>query len=935
MPSEDLEKLQKYVRAANYISVTQIYLQDNCLLERPLRASDVKPKLFGHWGTCPGINFVYAHANYLIKKHNQAAVMVLGPGHGLPALQANLYMEGTLGKYYNQATHDAAGLQYMSKMFSWPHGFSSHASPETPGAILEGGELGYSLSTAYGAVMDKPDMLAVCLIGDGEAETGAIATAWHINKLIDPAKNGAVLPIIHLNGYKISGPTVFGRMSDQELTDLFKGYGYEPFIVEGDSIDQKMQDTLETCYQRIRDIQRRAREAGDVFEPIYPVVIFKSPKGWTTVKELRGEAIEGTIRAHQVVMPTVRSDDEELGLLEEWLRSYKFEELFDQHNGFTQDILDVIPGNDLRMGDNPLMFGKDYQPLTLPDSNQMQKQVATPGEIQSNAMRMAGSYLRQIFDLNKDKQTFRLMSPDETYSNRLDEVFQATARGFVWPHYEGDKDLARDGRVIEMLSEHTMHGLAQGYVLTGRHAMITTYEAFAQIFSSMAHMHQKFLKYVRRLSWRQDIPSMNYLLTSTAWRQEHNGYSHQNPSFVSSLLEKQNDFIKAYYPVDDNSMLAVMDEAMGSVNQMNVITAGKTPEPRWLTLDQSKEALKDGLSVWDFASDKDPHIVLVGIGDYVTKEVLAAIEIIRRDAPEIRMRMVNMLRLQAACSCEDEVHPQIPNAEKYFSVDKPVIVNFHGYPEVVKAMVFNVKNPGRFSVHGYVEEGGTTTPFDMQVRNRTDRYHLALEVLANAQKQGVLDETKQQTLTAKYEKALTAHREYIEREGADPVEIENWQWANIRPDATGSAQQPADLLKDAHTIAFVGLSDNPDRHSNRVAKYFQKRGYRIIPVNPKITEALGEKAYPSLADIPLSTHIDIVDIFRRPDQVLPHLREIVERGNIRTVWLAEGANSYDAEEFAEDYGLQMVTNQCIMDVDIDQLTNEEHSHHDRQTGPDQ
>ena len=916
MPAQDIPKIQKYIRAANYLSVSQIYLQDNCLLTRPLQSSDIKPKLFGHWGTCPGINFVYAHANYLVRQHNQSTVFVLGPGHGMPALQANLFMEGTLQKYYEEATPNEAGVTYVSKMFAWPYGFSSHCSPETPGLILEGGELGYSLASAYGAVLDNPDLLAVCLIGDGEAETGAIAAAWHTNKLVDPASNGAVLPIMHLNGYKISGPTIFGRMSNQELTDLFNGYGYEPFIVEGDELDQKMMDTLETCYGRIKAIQERARGGDQDFTPRYPMIIFKSPKGWTTIKEIRGQAIEGTIRAHQVVMPTVRSDDEELHALEQWLRSYRFEELFDAQGGFDQDIKDVIPADDLLMGNNPHMFGHNYKPLVLPEAQTLAKNLTNPGDIQSNAMRMAGEYLKQLFTLNEETKNLRLLSPDETYSNRLDAVFDVTSRGFVWPHDPGDKDITRDGRVMEMLSEHTMHGLAQGYVLTGRHAVFTTYEAFAQIFSSMAHMYQKFLKYVRKMPWRQDIPSINYLLTSTAWRQEHNGYSHQNPSFVSGMLEKHNDFIKAYYPVDDNSMLAIMEEAMASKNQMNIITAGKTPEPRWLTFDQAKEALKDGLSVWEFASDKNPHIVLVGIGDYVTKEVLGAIEIIKRDAPEIRLRFVNMLRLQAACSCEDEHHPQIPDAEKYFTIDKPVIVNFHGYPETMKNMLFDVKNPSRFSVHGYEEEGGTTTAFDMQVRNRTDRYHLAMEILETAKRDEVIDESKQQQLAAHYQQALDDHHSYILRVGADPEEIENWQWSGMRPMVVDTSDRLGfDPLQDARTIAFIGLSDKPERHSYKVASYFKNKGYRIIPINPEIEESLGEKAYDSLLEIPDSVHIDIVDIFRNPTKVIPHLQEVVDRGGIKTVWLAEGANSHEAEDFAQDYGLHMISNICIMDVD--------------------
>ncbi len=909
-----LEKINKYVRAANYLTVTQIYLQDNFLLKRPLKAEDIKPKLFGHWGTCPGINFVYGHLNYLVKEHKQSTVFVLGPGHGMPGLQANLFLEGTLGQYYKDASLNEKGIGYISKMFAWPYGFSSHCSPETPGLILEGGELGYSLSSAYGAVLDNPDLLAAVLIGDGEAETGPIAASWHINKLVNPATSGAVLPILHLNGYKISGPTIFGRMSDIELKNLFEGYGYEPFFVGGENINERMFETLEKCYKKITDIQKAARN-GKIFNPIFPMIIMRSPKGWTTVKELRGQQIEGTILAHQVVMPTVKGDEQELRALEEWLRSYHFEELFDPRKGFIQDIFDVVPEGNLLMGNNPHMFGKNYKPLVLPKAEQMAKDASIPGKIQSNSMRMAGGFLKEIFALNRGQKNFRLMSPDETYSNRLDDVFQETARGFVWPFDGSDKDMSRDGRVMEMLSEHNMHGLAQGYVLTGRHAVFTTYEAFAQIFSSMAHMYQKFLKYVRLMPWRQDIPSLNYLLTSTAWRQEHNGYSHQNPGFISGMLEKHNDFIKVYFPVDDNSMLAVLEESMPSKNQMNIITAGKTPEPRWLSLEQARNALKDGLLTWNFLSDENPDLVLVGIGDYVTKEAVAALEIIKKDAPEIKIRFVNVVRLQAACGCKDEFHPQIPNAEKYFTLDKPVIINFHGYPEAMQSILFKLKNPSRFSVHGYIEEGGTTTAFDMQVRNKTDRYTLAVEILKTMAQEGVIFEEKKVFLTAKYQKVLENHNIFIKKFGMDPAELENWQWAGKMPETLNRQNiEHGAILQNARTIAFIGLSDNPQRHSHQVAKYFQEKGYRIIPINPNIAEVLGEKSYKSLLDIPKGIHIDIVDIFRKPEEVVAHMKEVMERGNIKTVWLAEGVNSTLAEEFAEDYGLSMVTNFCIMDA---------------------
>ena len=915
---KDIKKIQAYIRAANYLTVTQIYLQDNFLLERPLKSEDIKPRLAGHWGTCPGNNFVYAHLNHLVKKHKQSAIFVLGPGHGMSGLQANLFMEGTLEKYYKEATRDEKGIAYISKKYTWPYGFSSHVSPELPGAILEGGELGYSLGTAYGAILDNPDLLAVCMIGDGEAETGAIAAAWHINKLVDPATNGAVLPIMHVNGYKISGPTIFGRMTNREMEDLFSGYGYEPFFVEGEEgedLHKKMYQTLETCYQRIKAIQEAARSSNPPFSPRFPMIVMRTPKGMTTIKELRGKKIEGTILAHQVVMPTVRGDEEELAALEGWLKSYHFEELFDKKKGFAQDILDLVPQEDLLIGNNPHVFGKTYKPLILPKTKPLEKAVNIPGEIQSNAMRMAGYYLKEVFELNKKTNNIRLMSPDETYSNRLDNVFDVTGRAWVWPHDDNDRDITRDGKVMEMLSEHNMQGLAQGYVLTGRHVAFTTYEAFAQIIASMAHMYQKFLKYVIRMPWRNDIPSMNYLITSTVWRQERDGYSHQNPGFISGMLEKHNDFVKAYFPIDDNSMLAVMEETFASKNQINIVTAGKTPEPRWLTYSQAKKILEKGIGTLEFASDENPNIVLVGIGDYMTKEALASIEVVKADAPEIRIRFVNVLRLQAACSCEDTFHPQIPDAEKYFTVDKPVIVNFHGYPEAMQSILFKVKNPDRFSVHGYNEWGGTTTPFDLLVRNKVDRFHLAIEVAETMAKEGVISSDKKDKLVVKYKKMLADHHAYITTMGQDPTDIENWQWKGTPPTTAGVGDiKNFDLLKNARTIAFVGLSDNPERHSNIVAKYFQKKGYKIIPVNPNVKEVLGEKSYPDLISIPKDIHIDIVDIFRKPTEVIPHMQEVVERGGINTVWLAEGANSPEAEDFAEDYGLTLVSNFCIMDA---------------------
>lgn len=910
-----LENIKKYVRAANYLTVTQIYLQNNFLLERKLTSDDIKPKLFGHWGTCPGISFVYANLNYLVKKYNQSAIFVLGPGHGFPGLQANLFLEGTLNKYYPKATRDIGGIGYVSKMFAWPGGFGSHSNPEAPGLILEGGELGYSLSTAYGATLDNPDLLAVCMIGDGEAETGPIATAWHINKLIDPATNGAVLPILHLNKLKISGPTIFGRMSDRELTSLFEGYGYEPFFVEGEDIYKKMLQIMETCLKKIRSLQEKAQKE-KVVSSKFPMIILKTPKGWTGVKEVKGQKVEGTILAHHVVMPNAKGNDEELEALETWLKSYHFEELFDTKAGFDPDILEIIPSPNLLVGDNPHMFGKHYKKLLLPESGKLAKQVNTPGtNLQSNSLRMAGSYLKELFALNDSQRNFRLFSPDETYSNRLDEVFQVTSRAFAWPIEKDDKDMNPDGRVMEMLSEHNMHGLAQGYILTGRHGIIATYEAFSQIFSSMAHTYQKFLKYVRKMPWREDIASINYILTATLWRQEHNGYSHQNPSFISSMLEKHNDFIKVYFPTDDNSMLATLEETMSSKNQMNIIVAGKTPEPRWLTLAEAKESLKDGLSTWNFASDENPDIIVAGIGDYTTKEALAAIDIVKKDSPKIRIRFVNVTRLSARGSSESASHPQIQNADKYFTKDKPVIINFHAYPETVEAIISHLSKPERFSVHGYLENGATTTPFDMQVRNQTSRFHLAIEIVQKMAEEKVITNDESVALVSKYQKALTDHKEYIQRVGADPKEIENWQWSGKIPvQADVDEITHAKLLKDAQTIAIIGLSDKPERKSYQVASYFKEKGFTIIPVNPNLTQVLGEKAYPNLLAIPKDIQIDIVDIFRRFDEVMPHMKEVLERGGIKTIWLQEGVTSSEVEDFAEDYGLTMITNCCIMEA---------------------
>jgi xylulose-5-phosphate/fructose-6-phosphate phosphoketolase len=759
--NEVIKSIKEYVRAANYLTVSQIYLQDNFLGEKGLKPDDIKPRLLGHWGTCPGINFVYANLNYLIKKHQAEFLFVLGPGHGFPALQANLFLEKTLGKYYPKATHDKEGIGYLSKNFSWPRGFPSHSNPETPGVILEGGELGYALSTSYGAVLDNPDLIVACLIGDGEAETGPTATAWHLNKFIDPKKNGAVLPILHLNEYKISGPTIFGRMSDEELTNLFEGYGYEPHIVTDDYA--RMIDTLETCYQKIREIQKGSES------PRFPMIILKTPKGWTGIKKFNGEKIEGNYLSHQVPLKNVKKDPEELKALDKWMKSYKFGELFDEENGFKENILDIIPN--LTMGNSKYSFGT-YKPLVLPDLNKFAEEI--DGNKFASNMERIGEYLNEVFNSNDN---FRLMSPDETYSNKLDAVFKTTNRAFVWPIKPWDKNMSSDGRVIEVLSEHSLQGLIQGYVLTGRHGIFASYEAFIQIVSSMADQYAKFLKVARDTKWRKDIPSLNYILTSSGWRQEHNGFSHQNPGFIDSMLQKQGCFVNVYFPADINSSLVVIEKCLSSKNEINIIVTGKRNTPQWLNMNQAKKELSRGLAIWGFASDPEPDIVLVGVGDYLTLEVMAATQIVREEAPEIKVRVVNVMTLSAMGLGGSDCRVPFDDFDEYFTPDKPVIFNFHGYPQTVKQILFDYKGDAhRASVFGYVESGSTTTPFDMQTRNKTSRYHLTIEVFKKMVASGVLSPDRGDLLVMKYEQKIKEHEEYIIKHGVDPDEIKNWQW---------------------------------------------------------------------------------------------------------------------------------------------------------------
>ncbi len=580
---KNIENIKKYFRAVNYLSTAQIFLQDNYLLERPLKPDDIKKRLLGHWGTCPGISFVYAHLNYLVKKHNIDMLYVVGPGHGFPAVQSNLFLEGTLSKYYPEVTFDYNGIADIVNRFSWPYGYPSHSSPGAPGVILEGGELGYSLSTSYGAILDNPDMVVACLVGDGEAETGPIAAAWDLNKIIDPATNGAVLPILHLNGYKISGPTLYARMSNEELQKLFEGHGYKVYFVETDGTNetedkahQDMIETLENCYSDIRKIQIDARENGTTVKPAFPMIILRSPKGWTGIEYLKGKKVNNNHYSHQVVTKDPRIDQEELLALQDWLASYKFEELFDKENGFIKEIFEILPDEKYLIGNNKHAHGgpEVYKPLKLPEVTKHEEDASRPGQQGSSSMIRAGEYLNDVFKLNADNKNFRLFSPDETYSNKLDKVFDTTSRAFVWPKEDWDQDMEYDGRVMEVLSEHSLQGLMQGYVLTGRHGIFASYEAFIQVVVSMAEQYAKFLKQSKDYKWRGTIPSFNYILTSSGWRQDHNGFSHQNPGFIDNMLQRQGDFVNVYFPADGNSMLAVTEKALQDTNGINVIVAG-------------------------------------------------------------------------------------------------------------------------------------------------------------------------------------------------------------------------------------------------------------------------------------------------------------------------------------------------------------------------
>lgn len=770
------ENMEQFLRAANFLTAAQIFLQDNFLMERELTFDDVKPRLLGHWGSGPGVNLAYAHLNKLIKKYGQEMMFVLGPGHAFPALQANLFMEGTLSKFYPEVQQNYDGIAKICREFSWPYGFPSHSNPGTPGVILEGGELGYALSTSYGAALDNRNLIVACLVGDGESETGPTAGAWHLNKLVDPKTNGTVLPIVHLNGYKISAPTVYGRMSDDELKALFWGYGYEPRIVSGDGLSEQMEEALEWAHHLIWDIKEAPQT---IVSPRLPMIVMRNTKGYSGVKYLDDLKIEGNYASHQVVLTEAKTDPKQLALLNEWLSAYNFKELFSRESGFGSYVQEIVPELDQCMGASPHALGGDpvYKPLVLPEVEKYAEESEVPGTIGSSSMRRAGLYLKDVFELNKNNRNFRFMSPDETYSNKLDEIFQATERAWVWPNEDWDKDMSHTGRVMEMLSEHNLQGLTQGYVLTGRHAVFASYEAFIQVVVSMMDQYAKFLKQGKTVPWRKPIPSLNYILTSSGWRQDHNGFSHQNPGFIDDALRRQGDFVNVYFPADGSSTLVALEKMLSSTNQINVLIGGKTLEPRWLTPTLARKQLEEGVSIWDFASDDNPDIVMAAAGDYPVKEVMAAIDLLKHDLHDVRIRCINISSLTSCGLGRANACLSKAGFDHLFTPDKPVVINFHGYPETIKSILFDYShNAERFDVRGYVESGSTTTPFDMHVRNKTSRYHLVMAAAEKLAATGRITHEQAQHVIAKYEHKIAENTEYIKANGVDLPEIDAWVW---------------------------------------------------------------------------------------------------------------------------------------------------------------
>ena len=775
---DELRLIDAWWRAANYLSVGQIYLLDNPLLREPLDARHVKPRLLGHWGTSPGLNLVYAHMNRVIKRDDLDAIYIIGPGHGGPAIVANAWMEGTYSEVYPSIGRDGEGMRRLFRQFSFPGGIPSHVAPETPGSIHEGGELGYALSHAYGAAFDNPDLLVCCVVGDGEAETGPLATSWHSNKFLNPVTDGAVLPILHLNGYKIANPTVLARIPKAELTALMEGYGHKPYFVEGDDpadVHQQLAATMDAVVAEIREIQRHAREDGAAERPRWPMIVLRTPKGWTGPHEIDGNLVEGTWRSHQVPMSEVRTNEANRKRLETWMRSYRPEELFDEGGALRPEIAALAPAGTRRMSANPVANGGELlRDLDLPDFRDYAVDVPRPGATTAEATRVMGTFLRDVIDRNRE--TFRLFGPDETASNRLQAVFDVTDRAWDAETIPGDDHLAPDGRVMEVLSEHQCQGWLEGYLLTGRHGLFNCYEAFIHIIDSMFNQHAKWLKVTRDLPWRRPIASLNYVLSSLVWRQDHNGFSHQDPGFIDHVVNKKADVIRVYLPPDANTLLSVADHCLRSRNYVNVIVAGKQPSPNWLSMDEAILHCTRGIGIWDWASTDDgaePDVVLACAGDVPTLEALAAADLLRQHLPELRVRFVNvvdLMRLQ-----DEDEHPHGMSKAEFdalFTTDKPVVFAYHGYPWLIHRLTYRRTNHQNIHVRGYKEEGTTTTPFDMVMLNDVDRFHLVLDVIDRVPGLGSRAGHVRQLMVDKRIEA----RAYTRLEGEDAPEISDWTW---------------------------------------------------------------------------------------------------------------------------------------------------------------
>lgn len=774
----ELNILNKYFNALNYLSVGQLYLLDNPLLKRPLEKSDIKKKIVGHWGTVPGQNFIFTHCNRVINKYDLNMLMVVGPGHGGNAFVSNTYLEGTYSEVYPNISQDEEGMKKLFKQFSFPGGISSHVAPETPGSINEGGELGYSLAHAFGAVFDNPSLIATCIVGDGEAETATLATSWHSNKFLNPITDGAVLPILHLNGYKISNPTILSRISENELKSLFLGYGWKPYIVSGDNIKEmheKMAATMDVCIEEIKNIQLTARSKNISSRVLWPMIILRTPKGWTGPTEVDGKIIENTFRAHQV--PIMMDKEEHLKILEKWLKSYHPEELFDDNGKLNKEIATLIPKGNKRMGANPHSNGgKILRDLRLPDFRDYGLKIATPGSVEASDMTELGKFVRDIIELNEDNHNFRLFGPDETMSNRLSSVFEKTTRTWNATTFKADEFLSSNGRVMDsMLSENMCEGWLEGYLLTGRHGVFSSYEAFIRVIDSMASQHAKWLKISKNLSWKAPIASLNYLLTSNVWQQDHNGYTHQDPGFLDHIANKKADIVRIYLPPDSNCLLSCSDHCIRSKNYINVMVTSKHPRPQWLNMSQAVKHCTMGISIWDFASndqDSEPDVVIACAGETPTLEAIAAVSILKETAPEVKIRFINvvdLMKLQPKSR-----HPHGLSDEEFnllFTKDKPIIFAFHGYPTLIHEFMYERENKNLF-VAGYNEEGSITTPFDMRVQNEIDRYHLVIDVMKKLPNLGA----KATYIIKEMNEKLIEHKEYITTYGIDMEEIRNWKW---------------------------------------------------------------------------------------------------------------------------------------------------------------